>query len=246
MSAKILVILAALLALTSCQVIPTAPPIPTPVVWQVAVSPSLGFLNPAINECSQGLPGVAIEFNQLPAQLIVTQPQDINLLWGSPIDLKQAAYELGLDRLVFVVNPENPIQETNLATIQKIFSGEVFSWAEVCPQCSDLPPDEIELWTFSIEEDIQTVFSQVILTDSLISPSAYLAASPSDVLAAVAASPSAIGYVPSTWLTDQSVRNLKLKDLPATQITFPYLAILSAPPSDQTQRWLTCLSKEIP
>ena len=246
MSAKLSPLLLGVLILTACQPVPAAQPISTPEIWQVAASPSLGFLGTEMNQCMQSLPQYAIEFREIPAPSLLTQSADVFLRWGAPADFDQPAYELGSDHLVFLVHSENPLKKLDLIRLQAIFAGEYQTWAEACPDCLDPPEGEIQLWTYSTGEDIQNLFESTILGEARISSSAFLAASPLDVLAAVGDAPTAIGYIPAAWLGDNSRLPLEITDLSESALSLPYLAILPRQAEGDLQAWLFCLSQSIP
>jgi hypothetical protein len=247
MSAKSLPLVLLLFVLASCQAIPAAPVIPTPQVWEVAGTPSLGWLAPGMNQCLQSFPDRAISYSEYPAPSLLDQSPDVALRWGATKGLKQPAFELGMDHLVFIVHPDNPLSQINLADLQAVFSGDLQLWTDACPECTNLPKGEIELWTYVPGDDVQDLFEETILKDARISTGAYLAASPADVLIAVIENPSAIGYLPAAWLKESAVQELTITDLSISRLTRPILAITSSPqPQEELNAWLTCLSQTIP
>ena len=173
------------LGLASCQSVTAAPVIPTPEVWEVASTPSLGWLAPSMNQCLQSFPNRAISFSEYPAPSLLDQSTDVALRWGVPGGLQQPAFELGSDHLVFIVHPENPLSQIKLEDLQAVFSGNLPLWTDACPECANLPEGDIELWTYAPGDDVQDLFEETILSDTRISTGAYLAASPADVLNAV-------------------------------------------------------------
>jgi hypothetical protein len=246
MSAKSLPLVLLVFVLASCQLIPAAPVIPTPQVWEVAGTPSLGWLVPGMNQCLQSLPDRAISYSEYPAPSFINESADVVLRWGATEGLKQPAFELGRDHLVFIVHPDNPLSQINLADLQAVFSGDLHLWMDVCPECTNLPEGDIELWTYVPGDDVQDLFEETILKDARISTGAYLAASPADVLIAVIKNPSAIGYLPAAWLKESSAQELTITDLSISSLTRPILAIPSSQPQDELNAWLACLSQTIP
>lgn len=234
------------LALTSCQAVPEAPAIPTPVTWQISASSSVAYLTPAMNQCMLNLPSYTLDYRETTNPSLIPGNAEIILQWGDAVGLDSPTFILGENHLVFVVNSENPIQELDLERLQNIFRGNLTTWVEVCPECQQVPNGEIQLWTYSKGQDIQAVFSETVLPDELISSAAYLASSPRDVLAAVVSSPSAIGYLPSGWLAEAKTRVLNVIGLSNNETTRPILAILPSEPQTDLTRWLTCLSQPLP
>ena len=126
------------LLLAACQAVPAAPVIPTPQVWEVAGTPSLGWLAPGMNQCLQSLPNRAITYSEYPALSLLDQSADVSLRWDTPVGLTLPAFELGSDHLVFIVHPMNPLSKISLATLQAVFSGEYPTWMDACPECVEL------------------------------------------------------------------------------------------------------------
>lgn len=250
MSAKRWIFLVGLL-LAACQSAPPPVAVPTPQVWNLAVTSSVTWLAPDFNQCMLSLPERAIHLAEMPAARLLENSPDVAFRWGAPAELQSPAYELGLDRLAVIVNAQNPIRRLNQVNLQGIFNGTSATWAEVfpkdCPDCLNLPEGEIEAWVYPTGEDIQTNFEEVFPGASPLSSAAFLASSPADVIAAVAASPSAIGFVPAAWLQDPnpSLAEIEVTGIPVGSLERPYLAITTHQPGEDLSAWLTCLQQSI-
>lgn len=246
MYAKSLLLLILVLILAACQAVPAAPLIPNPQVWDVAGTPSIGWLAPGMNQCLQSLPDRAIAYSEYPALSLLDQSADVSLRWDAPVDINLPSFELGSDHLVFIVHPGNPLNKMNIVELQAVFSGVYSTWIDACPECVNLPEGYIELWTYPLGDDIQNLFDETILSDSRISTGAYLASSPKDVLNAVSQNPSAIGYLPAAWLNESTVQEIMITDLSISTLTRPVLAITSSQPQGDLSAWLACLSQLFP
>jgi len=246
MYVKSLLLLILVILLAACQAVPAAPLIPTSQVWEVAGTPSIGWLAPGMNQCLQALPDRAIAYSEYPALSLMDQSADVSLRWDAPVGLNLPTFELGSDHLVIIVHPENPLIQINKVELQAVFTGEYSTWMDACPECLNLPEGDIELWTYAPGDDIQNLFEETILSDSQISTGAYLASSPTDVLNAVSKNPSAIGYLPATWVKESSVQEIMITDLSISTLTRPVLAITSSQPQGALSAWLTCLSQFFP
>ena len=199
-----------------------------------------------MNQCLQSLPDRAIAYSEYPATSLLDQSADVSLRWDAPVGLNLPTFELGSDYLVFIVHPENPLNQINILGLQAVFSGEYTTWMDACPECVNLPEGDIELWTYAPGDDIQNLFEETILSDSRISTGAYLASSPTDVLNAVSQNPSAIGYLPAAWVKESSVQEIMITDLSISTLTCPVLAITSSQPQGDLSAWLACLSQFFP
>ena len=123
-------------------------------------------------------------------------------------DLKDAEKEAGLvgtvlayDGIAVIVNPENPVEDLNVETIAKIYTGEITNWSEVGGNDA-----EIVLIGREAASGTRDGFESVTGTEELCKYRQELT-STGDVITTVAQNPAAIGYA-STASVKDSVKAL--------------------------------------
>ncbi len=186
----------------------------------VNVSDSLAWLESDLADCA-ATAGVAVQRSETSANAALT------LRLGEP-DGQGYAAVLGEDRLAVIVHPDNPLEEISAQAVQAIFSGGEQSWPE---------GGEIQVWALPQSSDVTTAF----VAAGFAIADAGLAPTTGAMRKAVAADPSAIGYLPARWL-DSSVRALTVSGL---EIDLPILAISAQEPQGEARALLLCLQERI-
>jgi undecaprenyl-diphosphatase len=232
---------------------PVAQAVPSTTMTQavsVEISPSLGWLRPALNACTQNQPNLALVVTEKPANLLDSSTADVRLRWGAPVSLSGIAFELAQDALVLVVHPDNSLARISAAQLAALYSHSgTQTWLEAlsgCTECSfkKSPPgfgdQTIQRWAYPSGDDTGLVFQSQLKTQT--SPQVNLAPDPQALRQAVAADPAAIGFLPAHWL-DSSVRLLPVANLASGQLNQPVLAITSSEPGGALRAWLNCIQK---
>jgi hypothetical protein len=164
-----------------------------------------------------------------PADASNTSLDDFDLLirLGAPEEAGFAA-QIAAERIVLILNPDNPVQNLTRAQAADIFAGRVDNWAE-------LGGDEEELtaWVGLEGQEARVLFEREVL-GGLISGNTRLAGSPQQMLAAVAGDSGAVGVLPAA-LTDEGVT---LVDL---DLVTPVLVLAKAEPEGPARQVLACL-----
>ncbi len=153
---------------------------------------------------SPGPPGYALAVFERPASALDLTQAEITLRWGAPAETSGSLVELGADDLALVVNPHNPLQSLTASQVRDIFSGANHAWSDY----SKASPDSIQVWSYPQGNEIRQYFEDALPAPDLL-PSAHLAPDPKALRQAVAADPSAIGFLPGRWV-DSSVRPLSI------------------------------------
>jgi phosphate transport system substrate-binding protein len=111
---------------------------------------------------------------------------------GNLLDINQD-YVVGVDSIVVIVSPENPVDSISLTALADIYSGRITNWAQLGG--SDLP---IRVYSRPEASGTRGVFeSKVFLRGETLLPGASVVSSNSDIREGVVADPAAIGYVSS-------------------------------------------------
>jgi ABC-type phosphate transport system substrate-binding protein len=226
-------------AITSCQAVTPPAIVPTPQFLRVQYTPALAWMAPEFNLCIRQQSGYALVVFEKPASSLDITQAEITLRLGSPGGDSGYQAELGSDELVVVVNPQNSLQELTGSQVRDIFSGSSRTWSKV----SKGNPNPIQVWTYPQGNEIRQYFEDA-LSPILLNPAAHLAPDPAAMQQAVAADPSAIGYLPVNWV-DSSVRQLSIPDIAASSLRLPILAITQTEPQGAQKEWLLCLQHSI-
>lgn len=234
---RLLPLLLALL-LAACQAAPSTPA-PMPTLWQVSYTPTLSWMGPLFNTCTLQDPGVGLLVFERPASALDLQETDFSLRWDAPLASSTPAAVIGWDELVFITHPDNPVQSLSLDDLKAIFSGTARSW-----EAFGTSPSEIELWFAPDGSDVQQVFQALLGLGDGPTPYGFLAPTPLAMRQAVAASPTAIGYLPAHWL-DESVQALIIGDIAPEALRRPILALYDQEPQGQKKQWLLCVQNAI-
>ncbi len=218
-----------------------APPVivPTPQSWRIQYTPALAWMAPEFNLCIRQQPGDALIVSEKPASALDVAQAQITLRWGAAPENTGYLTELGSDDLVVVVNPQNPVRNLTGSQIRDIFSGANRTWSAYAKG----NPNPIQVWVYPTGNEIRQYFEKS-LNPPRLNPSALLAPDPGVMRQAVAADPSAIGYLPGRWV-NSSVRGLSIPDIAETSLRQPILALTSAEPQGTQKEWLLCLQRSI-
>ncbi len=242
---------------------PAAPAVAAPIaanttetlseILYVDASPSLGWLTPHVNTCAASTAGLSVVMNAAPSSSSTSQ--SLQLRWGQPPVLDQDAVVIGEDDLVFIVNPENTLDELPLDLLQQMASGKLKEWSAVfnaCPECfSAQPADElydlpVEFLLYPEGDDTRAIFEASVMADTPLADStALLVPSPAEVNAEVASVINAFGFLPAR-AADDAVKAVEIMDgAEPVAITRPILAITPSEPQAAVAQWLACLQDQI-
>ena len=113
---------------------------------------------------------------------------DIYFRLCEPEQLPPFSAPLAWEEIVLITHPNADIGALNQTQLQALFSGS--------------SGGDIQVWVPLQGDETRQAFESAILPNGLLTPFAKLAPDPAAMLAAVAADPDAIGYLPKAWLTD--------------------------------------------
>jgi phosphate transport system substrate-binding protein len=154
---------------------------------------------------------------------------------------------IAYDAIALIVHPSNPLNDITLKDLQRIYSGEVKSWAEVGGQNIPIVPISRDFASGTFE-----VFNRVVLSQKELTPSALMLVSNLAILQEVASSPGCIGYVGLGYVQKDvkvmsldgifpSPENVRLKKYPLARALYLYL---SRPPEGKVQDFLEFVLSE--
>jgi len=106
-------------------------------------------------------------------------------------DQPNSEYIIALDGLSIIVHPNNPLETLSKTTLSKVFTGEVHNWSEL-----GLKPGKIRVYALDDKSGTYDTFASLVLGKKLtLTQQARRYESHIDLSNAVAADPSAIGFV---------------------------------------------------
>lgn len=217
---RLSLLLPAALLLASCG--PTAP----------AVTPRL--LNVSVT--SAAYPRVSEIYSCAPSGLVIAQsdPASAELMvrLGEPAPLLTPAFEIGTEDVLVVNNPQAGVGALRLDQVQQLFSGQLTNWKDMGGR--DLP---VQVWTFSVGEDIQQIFSGLVMKGRPITSLARLAVSAQAMSDGVGSTPGSIGYLPRRWKAGNTHEALKA-------VTAPVLALTRSQPDGPEKELIACLQAD--
>lgn len=218
-------LLGLLVLLTSCSPTPPAAiPEAITVQYTAAAQPWLKDLY----DCA-GVNTVIAELRA--ANYLEFNHNTMSIRIGEPVFLTAPAYQIGSEEIVTVVNPQNQIGDLAAENVRSIFSGRITRWDELGGKKAP-----VQVWVFASGEDLQQVFDAQVMGRMPVTSHARLAASPQEMINAIAADSNAIGILTRRWM-ESNVREV------FTSASVPVLALTSSEPQGTIQALISCLQK---
>ncbi len=211
--------------LTSCSPTPPAA-IPEAITIQYTAAAQPWLIE--AYDCA-GENGVIAELRA--ANYLEFNHNTLSMRIGEPVFLTAPAYQIGSEEIVIGVNPQNQIDDLAAENVRSIFSGRITRWDELGGK--EAP---VQVWVFASGEDLQQVFDAQVMGGMPVTSHARLAASPQEMINAIAADGYAIGILTRRWM-ESNVREV------FTSASVPVLALTSSEPQGTIQALISCLQK---
>ncbi|MEE4195249.1 MAG: hypothetical protein V2J07_08630 [Anaerolineae bacterium] len=208
-----------------------------PVVINVGMTSALAQYEDAVKTCATD---VEVLVDVLPWIRLQSAMEDVYIVYGDAgKEMPEYVYQIGESELVYIVNPDLPIEEITLEQLKAIFNGEMVDWVEYAITSSYM--GEIQPWGYMDNTEIMQAALEMM---ALPNPSGQwqVAPTPADVVDTVAQDQNAIGVVPNFAVTGD-VRVLEINGLDSPAI--PLLAIWDYEPGEAEQNWLLCVQAAI-
>ncbi len=226
-----------LILLAGCAA-PSSTPQPTLVVWRVQRTPSLGWMDDAVNQCIREQAQAGVFLEEVAIAGIDPLQADITLTWGTVPEGDLPVYQLGSDSLAVIVHPDNPLQAVTADQFSSIASGKWTTWKQV----DEILDGEIAWWVLLPEDETRLLLANILGADLQANPYAWLAPDPAAVVSSVAEDPLAIGAVPSRWV-NASVKTILLEGIGLDKLALPILAVMREQPGSELTAFIGCLQK---
>jgi hypothetical protein len=210
-----------------------------PIPFTVAFPASLGYLEKDLSRCADEAPGLILFTEMISPDRIADSGADVTLGWGFPPG-RIPAILLGEDALLPILHPQNDAPPLSADLLAGIYSGAITDWAAITGRAG-----KIEVWSYPPEGDLAQVWLGALIPGETLTPEAWLAPDPPAMLAAVEASPLAIGYLPARWLTQPEGEGVQTgayeNEKLANTFRQPLYAVSRSEPQGELGRVLACL-----
>jgi hypothetical protein len=228
-----------LFLLTACMGPSHATQAPTPVILDVALTPSLRPFSETLHTCAATHPEFVINVHETSASALENQTTDLVIRWGETPGVGYAA-PIGAESLVLIVNASNHVLTIPVEKIRDIYTGRITSWGEVGGE--QLP---VQVWVYPDGDDAREIFELAIFSGDDLTSDAVIAPNPQAMLEAVGDDPFAIGYVPQTWLAQtisaEQVRPLNIDQKLVAKLHQSIIALSRDEPEGSLRQFLVCL-----
>jgi PBP superfamily domain len=204
---------------------------------RVDVTPALGNYRPILNQCAQEQPDIALFVKETPASNMEKKESDLQLHLGLPNQGVEYAFQVGEESIQFVINSNQTARSIAADQIRALFAGEITDWSQASGDQGSVHP-----WVYPDGNELESIFDRVLMNGKHISSSASIAADPKGMQMAVAQDAGAIGFLPSSWLTD-TIQAIGLDPKLALQLNIPVLALTESEPQGLLGVFIACLQK---
>ena len=227
------------LCLVACGSVLTTWVPATPQAVTLILTPALRPLTSTLYACAASRPGISLYLEERSVSGLKSGGEEIYVRLGY---LPEAGYsvQLGWEQLTVIVNAANPISSLSTDELHGLFWGQFRQWEALGGDGGD-----VQVWVYSAGEDIRQAFDPVVLGNNPVTTYAMIAPDPQAMLEAISDNPSAIGYLPESWLADNSLSTLvevvQLEPAIERSLRQPVLALASTQPSQSVRSLLSCL-----
>ncbi|HAE85804.1 MAG TPA: hypothetical protein DCG78_04760 [Anaerolineaceae bacterium] len=187
--------------LSACQ--PAATPQPTVQPLRVQLTPLLepSWL-PKLNSCSGYLTQSNLLVDVLEASELDLQAADLVIRASTSLDSQEQGTYLGTERLVLVVNTENPIVSLSQEEAIALLSGAYAQWKEVPSSAASAQAfDQPVKLIFLADQELDTFLSDAFSSLEISPSKGEKAYSVEMAQQLIAETPGAVGLLPASWLT---------------------------------------------
>jgi hypothetical protein len=190
-----------------------------------------------LNQCAQSQPSIALFVTEVPAENLKKNEPDLQLRLGLPNLGVDYAFQVGKEQIQFVINSKQNVLAIHTDQIRALFDGEITDWSQASSIKGAVHP-----WVYSDNNELESIMKRTVMNGKQISPSASIAADPESMLQAIAQDDNAIGFLPSSWLTN-TIQVIKLDNNLDSRLTFPVLALTETNPQGPLSVFIACLQK---
>jgi len=213
-------------------------------VIKVQMSTALTHWIPTLTACSKNLVDAGVTVDILPRHDLNIQNADLVVRFGPRLTQEQDVSVLSMDRVVFIIDFNNPLTSISSESLADIFLGHYKTWNQVPEMASVDPTYDLPISVFSYGEgsDLNPILSSALLDEEPVSQDALYAASWEILQDSVAKTPGGIGYLLESQVS-ADVLTLLVEDHDALQVGLeqPVIAVTHSEPEGVLRQLLLCL-----
>jgi hypothetical protein len=209
--------LALLLFLAACA---PATPSATPQIVGVYMTSSASAWRNNLYDCAS---------SSVLVNLADPQSAGILLRVGEPGNLTTPAFEIATEEVLVVVDLKAGVNSLTLEQVRALFLGQVPNWKDLGG--NDVP---VQVWVYAADEDVQQIFSQVVMNGQPVTSLARLAVSAEAMSDSVEATPGSVGVLTRRWKSGNTPEVYSVA-------TVPVLAVTQSEPQGAVKELLSCL-----
>jgi hypothetical protein len=229
------------MVLTACTpALATLPSAPAETIIQH--TPALRYLETDIQNCSLKNTPLPVLVNEYTIDRMNAQSADISLMYNNPIDPALPAYQVGQDKLVVIVNPQNQISSMSLIALQGILQNFFTRWEDVDPGQGKEIPGDIEVLVYPRNDEIQKIVETRFNGNKIVGFRTSTVDEPGAVHEAVSKNPGAIGIIPGAYLSDK-VKVVGINDLAPNDTAITIIAQTRSQPGELQATMINCLEQ---
>jgi hypothetical protein len=213
-------------------------------VIKVQISTALTHWVPKLTTCSENLVDTGITVDILPRHELNIQNADLVVRFGPRTIEEQNVSVLTMDRVIFIINVNNPLTSISSQSLAEIFLGHYQTWGQV-PEMAFLDPTNdlpISVFSYGDGSDLNPILSSALLDGDSESQAVLYAASWEILQDSVAKTPGGIGYLLKSQVS-ADVLTLQVEDQSDLQMGLeqPVIAVTGSEPEGALRQLLLCL-----
>jgi|GEM_PF-2977467 len=184
----------------------------------------------------------SVRVDALPLETLLSGEYDAVLQVGQPDPDRVLPIQVGKVRLVFIINPQNPLTQMNSSQLAAILLGMVDDWQTVAPASFNVPT-AIKVWSYTVGDDVRRMLESLLLDERQISLQSFIAPDAQAMAEAISKDPAAIGYLLDIH-SQADVKSLQVFPSGAITQAQPVIVSFSAIPEGDLKDIMVCLSKQ--
>jgi hypothetical protein len=213
-------------------------------VIKVQISTTLTHWIPKMTTCSENLVDAGVTVDILPRHELNIQNADLVVRFGPRTLQEQYVSVLSMDRVIFIIDVDNPLASISSQNLSEIFLGHYQTWDQV-PEMALIDPTydlPISVFSYGDGSDLYPILLSALLGGEPVSQDALYAASWEILQGSVAKTPGGIGYLLESQVS-ADVLTLQVEDQSDLQMGLeqPVIAVTGSEPEGALRQLLLCL-----